>query len=198
MSFVLSVTFTRPSVFLEVFKWFNDENAIFGAIHWVNYSLVFIMIGRIKSLGNCQKARFYSFVCETLRRTAPTNNSLVIFFWNNLRYNLIIDSSERLSFTFMSNVKSEFAARGQVSPLLFVYFSLFVHINYSSVTQCFIRKNFFALFLSAHFLFWEILNLNLTSAVCRIREALPSTRNEMRLSLCIIIWWWWWYRWWSL
>ena len=35
----------------------------------------------------------------------------------------------------------------------------------------FIHKNCFELFLSARLLFWEVLNLNLTFAVCRIREA---------------------------
>ena len=35
----------------------------------------------------------------------------------------------------------------------------------------FIHKNCFELFLSAHFLFWDILNVNLTFAVCLIGEA---------------------------
>ena len=44
------------------------------------------------------------------------------------------------------------------------------------VSRNFIHKNCFELFLSAHFLFWEILNLNvsnvrLTFGVCCIREA---------------------------
>ena len=37
--------------------------------------------------------------------------------------------------------------------------------------QFFILKNCFELFLSAHFLFSEILNLNLTFALCHMREA---------------------------
>ena len=41
----------------------------------------------------------------------------------------------------------------------------------NSFTQFFIYNNCFELFLSAHFVFWEILNLNLAFAVCRIREA---------------------------
>ena len=41
----------------------------------------------------------------------------------------------------------------------------------SSFTQLFIHKNCYELFLSAHFNFYLILNLNLTFAVCRIREA---------------------------
>ena len=36
-----------------------------------------------------------------------------------------------------------------------------------SVPRDFIYKNYFALFLSAYFLFLEILNLNLPFAVCR-------------------------------
>ena len=72
---------------------------------------------------------------------------------------------ERVSFTFTSKGKREFVPRDQVSPSLAVLCPLF-----SSFTQFFIRKNCFELFLSIHFLFWEILNLNLTFAVCRIRE----------------------------
>ena len=37
---------------------------------------------------------------------------------------------ERLSITFTSNSKREFVPRDQVSPLLVVYGSLFIHINY--------------------------------------------------------------------
>ena len=54
------------------------------------------------------------------------------------------------------------------------YVSFTVHYFYtqiSSFKQLFIHKNCFELFLSAHFLFCEILNLNLTFAICRIREA---------------------------
>ena len=72
---------------------------------------------------------------------------------------------ERVSFTFTSKGKREFVPRDQVSPSLAVLCPLF-----SGFTQFFIRKNCFELFLSIHFLFWEILNLNLTFAVCRIRE----------------------------
>ena len=49
------------------------------------------------------------------------------------------------------------------------YCSLFLHINLC-FTQFFVQLNYFELFLSAHFLLWEILNLNLTFAVCPIRE----------------------------
>ena len=41
------------------------------------------------------------------------------------------------------------------------YCSLFLHINLCC-TQFFVQMNYFELFLSAHFLFLEILNLNLT------------------------------------
>ena len=50
------------------------------------------------------------------------------------------------------------------------YCSLFLHINLC-FTQFFVQMNYFELFLSAHFLFLEILNLNLTFAFCRILEA---------------------------
>ena len=49
------------------------------------------------------------------------------------------------------------------------YCSLFLHINLC-FTQFFVQLNYFELFLSAHFVLWEILNLNLTFAVCPIRE----------------------------
>ena len=58
-----------------------------------------------------------------------------------------------------------------------------VYTQISSFTQFFIHKNCFELFLSAHFLFWEILSLNLTFAVCRVREAstlIISSSNDSR------------------
>ena len=67
---------------------------------------------------------------------------------------------ERLRFTLTS-----IAPRDQVSPLLVVSCSLFPN------HAIFIHKNGLEPFLSAHFLFWEILNLNLTFAVCRLCEA---------------------------
>ena len=48
------------------------------------------------------------------------------------------------------------------------YLSFIVHYFYawiSAFTQFFIHKNCFELFFPAHFLLWEILNLNLTFAV---------------------------------
>ena len=68
------------------------------------------------------------------------------------------------SHVLMAN-RREFSPRGQVFPChLLIIFSTQI----SCFTQFFIHKNCFELFLSAHFLFWEILNLNLTFAVCRI------------------------------
>ena len=55
-----------------------------------------------------------------------------------------------------------------------LYLSFTVHYFYtkiSSFTHFFIHKNCFEPFLTAHFLFLEIFNLNLTFAVCRICEA---------------------------
>ena len=50
---------------------------------------------------------------------------------------------------------------------------LFIISTPEVVVSCnfFIHKNCFELFLSANFLYWEILNLKLTIAVCRIHEA---------------------------
>ena len=59
-------------------------------------------------------------------------------------------------------------------PSFPIYLPFTVHYFYtqiSSFTQYFIHMNCFEQFLSVYFLFWEILNLNLTFAVCRIREA---------------------------
>ena len=55
-----------------------------------------------------------------------------------------------------------------------LYLSFTVHYFYTKIsgfTQFFIPKNSFLLFLCAHFLLREILGLNLTFAVRRIREA---------------------------
>ena len=45
--------------------------------------------------------------------------------------------------------------------------------------QLFIRKNCFELFLSAHFLFWEILNLNPTFAIYMKLELSIFNLNHM-------------------
>ena len=68
---------------------------------------------------------------------------------------------ERLSIKFTANGKRQFIPREQVSPLLVI----------SSFMRLFILKNCFELGLTAHFLFWEILNLNLLFAICGILEA---------------------------
>ena len=60
----------------------------------------------------------------------------------------------------MPNGKRELVPRDQVFPLFFVYYLLLLHKNklfYAS----FIHKNRPGQFLSAYFLFWEFLNLNL-------------------------------------
>ena len=65
-------------------------------------------------------------------------------------------------------------------PVLVIHCSLFLHINnISSFMQLFIRKNCFELFLSAHFLFWEILNLNLTFAIYMKLELSIFNLNHM-------------------
>ena len=94
--------------------------------------------------------------------------------FSNKRYvgcETILVRIKKLSNTFTSNGKRELVTREQVSSLLVVYCSLFFHILISSFTQFFIHENSFELFLSAHILFFEIIYLNLTFAVCRTREA---------------------------
>ena len=79
---------------------------------------------------------------------------------------------ERLGITFMSRqmqICTTWPSFPFTSCLLFIISShkLVVSCNFS------IHKNniCFELFLSAHSLFWEILNLNLMFDICRIREA---------------------------
>ena len=71
---------------------------------------------------------------------------------------------ERLKFTFTPNRKREFVARDQVFP----YFPFTVYYFYTKISS-FIPvlslRIFLDCFLSAYFLFWEILNLNLTFTV---------------------------------
>ena len=47
-------------------------------------------------------------------------------------------------------------------PLYLLFTVHYFNIQSSSFTQFYIHTNCFGLFLSAHFQFWEILNLNLT------------------------------------
>ena len=82
----------------------------------------------------------------------------------------VLHPLERLRFTFTPNRKREFVPRDQVSPLFFVYCSLLLHKN-KKFYASFIHKNRFGLFLSAYFLFWEILNSRLPFAVRRKRES---------------------------
>ena len=78
--------------------------------------------------------------------------------------------SQRLRSTFMPNGKREFVPRDQVFPLIVVYCLLLLHKN-KLFHASFIHKNCSVPFLSAYFLFWEILNLNVTFAVCRKRDS---------------------------
>ena len=52
-----------------------------------------------------------------------------VTFTANVGLTLRISFKERLSITFTSNGKRKFIPRHQVSPLLVVYCSLFLHIN---------------------------------------------------------------------
>ena len=77
---------------------------------------------------------------------------------------------ERLRFTFMPNGKREFVPRDQVFPLIFVCCLLLLHKN-KYFHASFIHENYSELLLSAYFLFWETVNLNLTFAVCCKRDS---------------------------
>ena len=79
--------------------------------------------------------------------------------------------AERLSITF--TLQTANANLYHVTKFS-LYLSFTVHYFYTKInsfTQFSIRKNSFELFLSAHFRFLEILNLNLTFAFFRMREA---------------------------
>ena len=76
----------------------------------------------------------------------------------------------RLRFTFTPNGRREFVSRDLVFPLFSVYSLLLLHKN-KSFYASFNHRNISGLFLSAYFLFWEILNLSLTFAVCSKRES---------------------------
>ena len=77
---------------------------------------------------------------------------------------------ERLRFTFMPNGKREFVPRDQVFPLIFVCCLLLLQKN-KYFHASFIHENYSELLLSAYFLFWETVNLNLTFAVCCKRDS---------------------------
>ena len=73
-----------------------------------------------------------------------------------------------------------------------LYLSFTVHYFFawfSSFTQFSLRKNYFELFFSAYFLFWEIHNLNLTFAVyVKLKHSCISNTVKPRCNevLCII------------
>ena len=67
--------------------------------------------------------------------------------------------------------RREFLPLDQVLPLFSVYFLLLLHKNKQFYAN-FNHRNRSGLFLSAYFLFWEILNMSLTfAAVCGKRES---------------------------
>ena len=76
----------------------------------------------------------------------------------------------QLKFTFTPNGKREFVPRDQVFFVLVVYCLLLLLKN-KYFHASFIHKNCSGQFLFSYFLFWEILNLNPTLAVCRKRES---------------------------
>ena len=93
---------------------------------------------------------------------------------------VLVSLLERLRFAFTPNGRREFVTRDQVYVLFSVYSLLLLHKNkwfYAS----FIHGNRWGLF-SAYFLFWEILKLSLTFAVCGKRslrrEVVGTTKNR--------------------
>ena len=77
---------------------------------------------------------------------------------------------ERVKFTCTPNGKPEFVPRDQVFPLVVVY-CLLLLLKIKFFHASFIHKNCSGQLLSTYFLFWRILNLNLTFAVCRERDS---------------------------
>ena len=62
--------------------------------------------------------------------------------------------------------------RDEVFPLIVVYCILLQFLLKTKLFHAsFIHKNCFRKFLSSYFLFWEVLNLNLTFAVCREHDS---------------------------
>ena len=78
--------------------------------------------------------------------------------------------NERLRATFTPNSKREFVPRDQDFSFIVVYCLLLLLKN-KQFHASFTHKNCSEQFLSAYFLFWEILILNLKFAVCRKRDS---------------------------
>ena len=74
------------------------------------------------------------------------------------------DLLDGLRVMFTQNGKREFVPRDQVLLLIVVYCLLLLLTPVLS-------KRIVGLFLSAYFLFWEILSLNLTFVVCRKHDS---------------------------
>ena len=100
---------------------------------------------------------------------------LIIFYFLIFIYNLTFavyrkgDSREVKHHVYIKR-QTRICTRWPTVPIICLYTVFFFYTWISGFTQFFIHKNCFELFLSAHFLLWEILNLNLTFAVCRILE----------------------------
>ena len=89
---------------------------------------------------------------------------VVLWPWSRFSWRI-----ERLRFTFTPNGKREFVQRDQVFPLIVVKCLLLLLKKW--VHASFIHKNCSGQLLSAYFLFWEILYLNLTFPVCLKRDS---------------------------
>ena len=107
-------------------------------------------------------------VCNSPKNSLQTVTS---FLLSQSEYNRVYFLSlGRLRFTFTPNGKREFVPRDQVFFLIVVYCLLLLLKN-KYFHASFIHKNCSGQFLFSYFLFWEILNLNPTLAVCRKRES---------------------------
>ena len=103
-----------------------------------------------------------------LKVLLPTDQqSEVTCYWD--KENIL----ERFSVTFTANGNHESVSRDQVFSWIVLYCSLLQSTSkwVKKLHVRFVYNNYFGLFLTARFLFWEILNLNLTFAVCRKRHS---------------------------
>ena len=81
----------------------------------------------------------------------------------------------RFTITLTENGPGQFASWNQVSSLGVLNWCL---KWYEQFHARFIHKNYFEQFLSAHFLIWEVSNLNLTFAVCHVLNSKPREYSK--------------------
>ena len=86
------------------------------------------------------------------------------------RLKIKLERLEKFRVTFTPNGKRELVPRDHVFPWIVAYCLLLLHKNKYFHAR-FIQRNCSGQFLWAYFLFWEILNFNLTFVVCRKRDS---------------------------